>query len=135
MTVIRREGEPANPVPVELSGTPQTWEAAAELPSFVFHTRYGTWVVGSTNGLGSRTPPAGHHGDPVESSVNTGEVGVSVAAVATARQLKPESAGCPAIDASYHITQWPPMEATPGDVWVFTCCQEGGSGSAVDPYG
>ena len=50
---------PTNPVPSALSRTPQTCDAAAELPSFVFHTRYGTCVVGSTNGLGSSTPPAG----------------------------------------------------------------------------
>ena len=133
VTVRSTVGVPTKPVPSALSCTPQTCEAAADEPSFDFHTRYGTWVVGSTKGLGSRTPPAGHHGDPDELSVNTGEEGVSVAAVATARQLNPESAGWPASDASYHMTQWPPMDATPGDVWVSICCQAGTFGSAVEP--
>ena len=109
VTVINTRGDPTKLVPSALSCVPHTWDAAPLLPSFDFHTRYGTWVVGSTNGLGSRTPPAGHHGEPVEVSVNTGEVGVSVAAVASARQLKPESMAWPARDASYHMTQWPPM--------------------------
>ena len=85
------------------------------------------------NGLGSSTPPGGHHGDDVVASWNTGDEGVMVSAVATARHWKPVKPACPAGDASYHITQWPPICATPGEVWVLACCQMGTTGSAVEP--
>ena len=50
-------------------------------------------MLGSTKGLGSSTPTPGvpQYSGPAELSVNTG--GLSVVAVATERQLCPESSG------------------------------------------
>ncbi len=109
VTLIRRAGAPAKPVPLWSRRTPHTCEGADVDPSLVFHTRKAAPVAGSTKGLGSSTPPGGHHGESAEVSVNRGLVGVRVAAVATDRQVNPVSTPWPARAASYQRTQWPPV--------------------------